>query len=160
MKILLNVNGEARECDVEPRALLSDVLREGLRLTGTHIGCEHGACGACTVHINGVASRSCLVLAAMCDGQTIVTIEGVRSAPAADLLRRQFVKYHALQCGFCTPGMLMTGLDILRRHKRPSEGVIRKEMSGQVCRCTGYLGIVEAIRAAGEELAASGDHRP
>lgn len=159
MKILLKVNGEAHECEVEPRALLSDVLREELHLTGTHVGCEHGACGACTVHIDGVANRSCLVLAAMCDGQAIVTVEGTRDDPKGDVLRRQFMKHHALQCGFCTPGMLMMGLDILRRHERPSEEVIQKELSGQVCRCTDYLGIVEAIRAAGEELAAA-DRRP
>lgn len=159
MKIAFQVNGTTRECEVEPRALLSDVLRETLHLTGTHIGCEHGACGACTVHIDGVASRSCLVLAAMCDGQAVVTVEGMRDDPKAEVLRRQFTAHHALQCGFCTPGMLMMGLDILRRHERPSAELIRKELSGQVCRCTGYQGIVEAIRAAGEALAA-GERRP
>lgn len=153
MKISLKVNGEARERELEPRALLCDFLREDLHLTGTHVGCEHGACGACTVHIDGVASRSCLVLAAMCDGQSVVTVEGVRDDHRADVLRRQFMKHHGLQCGFCTPGMLMMGLDILRRHKQPSEEIIRNELSGQICRCTGYVGIVEAIRAAAEELA-------
>jgi len=140
---------------VEPRESLADVLRERCGLTATHLGCEHGACGACTVLVDGKVTRSCITLAAMCDGRSVQTLEGLLNDPRMDVLRRHFHQSHALQCGFCTPGMLVMGRDILLRFRRPDEKTVRHELSGQICRCTGYQGIVEAIVAAGEELAAS-----
>jgi carbon-monoxide dehydrogenase small subunit len=141
--------------DVEPRLTLADFVRDRCGLTATHLGCEHGACGACTVIVDGLLTRSCLQLAAMCDGRSVQTLEGLRNDPAMDLLRRHFHHSHALQCGFCTPGMLIAGRDILRRHPRPDAATVRHELSGQICRCTGYANIVKAIVAAGEEMAAN-----
>jgi carbon-monoxide dehydrogenase small subunit len=148
----LTLNGSKVTQVIEPRENLADFLRERCGLTATHLGCEHGACGACTVVVDGQATRSCITLAAMCDGRSVQTLEGLRNEPLMEVLRRHFHHAHALQCGFCTPGMLVTARDILQRHRRPDEKTVRHELSGQICRCTGYAGIVEAIVAAGEDL--------
>ena len=150
--VTVDLNGSKVMHPIEPRENLADFLRERCGLTATHIGCEHGACGACTVMVDGQATRSCIMLAAMCDGRSVQTLEGLRSDPLMEVLRRHFHQSHALQCGFCTPGMLVTARDILQRHRRPDENTVRHELSGQICRCTGYAGIVQAIVAAGEEL--------
>jgi aerobic carbon-monoxide dehydrogenase small subunit len=150
--LALEVNGSKVTQAIEPRENLADFLRERCGLTATHIGCEHGACGACTVVVDGQATRSCIMLAAMCEGRSVQTLEGLRADPVMEMLRRHFHQSHALQCGFCTPGMLVTARDILLRHRRPDENTVRHELSGQICRCTGYAGIVQAIVAAGEEL--------
>jgi carbon-monoxide dehydrogenase small subunit len=154
--VSIELNGVKIEDDVEPRQSLADFLRERCGLTATHLGCEHGACGACTVMVDGLTTRSCLSLAAMCDGRAVTTLEGLRADDLTTLLRRHFHEGHALQCGFCTPGMLIVARDILQRHPRPDEKTIRHELSGQICRCTGYANIVKAIAAAGEELAENG----
>ena len=153
MTIKLELNGEPISLEVSPRESLADVVRDRCNLTGTHLGCEHGACGACTVAIDGTVARSCIVLAVMVDGCKIETIEGTRSADDMNVIRRHFHEKHALQCGFCTPGMLMMARDIIARYPKPTEEVIRAQLSGQICRCTGYAGIVSAIQAAAEELA-------
>lgn len=150
--VSFTLNGEAVTELVEPRDILADVLRDKQRLTGTHLGCEHGACGACTVVIDGKPARSCIVLAVMCEGRSVETIEGTRGDAVMNVIRRHFHEKHALQCGFCTPGMLMSARDIIARHKRPDEATVRRELSGQVCRCTGYMGIVAAILGAAAEL--------
>lgn len=160
MSITLMLNGEETQQTIEPRAILADVLRDGCGLTGTHLGCEHGACGACTVALDGMAVRACVVLAVMCDGRTVETIEGTRGDPVMDVIRRHFHTHHALQCGFCTPGMLMMARDIIARHPCPDEALIRAQLSGQVCRCTGYMGIVAAIRSAAAELHPEAVSRP
>lgn len=152
--IELELNGEPISLDVSPRETLADFLRDRCNLTGTHLGCEHGACGACTVAINGTVARSCIVLAVMVDGSKVETIEGTRTADNMNVIRRHFHEKHALQCGFCTPGMLMMARDIIARYPKPTEEIIRSQLSGQICRCTGYAGIVSAIQAAAEELAA------
>ena len=144
-KIRLTLNGRPVEADVEPRTHLADFLRERLHLTGTHLGCEHGVCGACTVLIDGAPARSCIVFAAACDGADVHTIEGFAEDGLMNALRAAFSKRHALQCGYCTPGMLMAGWDIARRLPGADESRIRKELAGNLCRCTGYRGIVEAI---------------
>jgi aerobic carbon-monoxide dehydrogenase small subunit len=153
--ITVEVNGQKLTRDFEPRLSLADFLRDHCGLTATHLGCEHGACGACTVTLGGEATRACLVLAVMCDGRAIETLEGLRPDPVMAILRKHFHESHALQCGFCTPGMLIMARDILRRHVRPSTEAIRHELSGQICRCTGYANIVKAIAAAGLEMAAT-----
>jgi carbon-monoxide dehydrogenase small subunit len=150
--ITLELNGATVAHRVEPRETLADFLRERCGLTATHLGCEHGACGACTVVLDGVAARSCLHLAVMCDGRSVLTLEGLRSDPVMEVLRRHFHESHGLQCGFCTPGMLIMARDILRRHRRPDAAIVRHELSGQICRCTGYTGIVRAIVTAGGEI--------
>jgi carbon-monoxide dehydrogenase small subunit len=151
--VTLEVNGASAAFDVEPRETLADVLRERCRLTATHLGCEHGACGACTVLVNGTATRSCLRLAVMCDGQSVQTLEGLREDWITQVLRRNFHEHHAVQCGFCTPGMLVTARDILLRLATPDTQNVRNELSGQICRCTGYANIVRAIVAAAKEIA-------
>jgi aerobic carbon-monoxide dehydrogenase small subunit len=150
--ITIQLNGTKVAHNIEPRETLADFLRERCNLTATHLGCEHGACGACTVAVDDQATRSCLVLAAMCDGRSVTTLEGLRSDATMDVLRRHFHECHALQCGFCTPGMLMMARDMLQRLRRPDENTVRHELSGQICRCTGYTGIVNAIVAAGQEI--------
>ena len=152
MRISVTLNGEAVAQDVEPRETLADFIRERAGLTATHLGCEHGACGACTVDVDGRATRACLYLAVMADGQSVTTLEGLANDPTMVVLKRRFHEGHALQCGFCTPGMLVTARDILSRHTTPDAPTIRKELSGQLCRCTGYANIVAAIEAAGREL--------
>jgi carbon-monoxide dehydrogenase small subunit len=151
--ITLKMNGRVRTFAVEPRDTLATFLRESCDLTGTHLGCEHGACGACTVLVDGMAARSCAILAVMADGRSVQSIEGLRDDPIMAVVRRHFHECHALQCGFCTPGMLVTAWDILRRHRAPDAALIRRELAGQICRCTGYVGIIEAIRRAGAEFA-------
>ena len=141
------VNGRHRCESVEPRLLLSDFLRHGLGLTGTHVGCEHGVCGACTVILDGVAVRSCLMLAAQVDGHELQTVEGLAANGALTPLQEAFREEHALQCGFCTPGMLMTAVDLLA-HGRPTREDVTDALSGQICRCTGYEPIVRAILKA------------
>jgi carbon-monoxide dehydrogenase small subunit len=151
LTISVTVNGQRYERTVEPRLLLSDFLRHELGLTGTHVGCEHGVCGACTILINGEPARSCIMLAAQADGHDIDTIEGL-AGPNGELnaLQSAFRECHGLQCGFCTPGILMTMTAFLREHPTPSEPEIRGALSGNLCRCTGYQHIVEAVqRAAG-----------
>jgi aerobic carbon-monoxide dehydrogenase small subunit len=150
--VTVELNGAKIACDVEPRETLADFLRERCRLTATHLGCEHGACGACTVVVDGKATRSCLRLAVMCDGASVQTLEGFRNEPIVEMLRRHFHELHALQCGFCTPGMLVMARDILLRRPNPDAQTVRHQLSGQICRCTGYAGIVNAIVAAGKEL--------
>jgi len=145
--IRLTVNGHAREGRCEPRKLLVDFLREDLGLTGTHVGCEHGVCGACTVLVDGEAARSCLMLAVQANGAEVLTVEGLMVDGALHPLQRAFHEHHALQCGFCTPGMLLTALDLLRVNPRPTEDEIRQGLSAVLCRCTGYHGIVDAVAA-------------
>ena len=149
------VNGTAFERDVEPRRLLADFLREDLGLTGTHVGCEHGVCGACTVLLDGDSARSCLTLAVQADGAAVETVEGLGTVDSLHPLQHAFCEHHALQCGFCTPGMLMTALDLLRKHPSPTEEEIREGLSGNLCRCTGYEHIVRAVRAAADAGAAA-----
>ncbi len=144
--INLNVNGKQVSATVEPRLNLADFLRDGQMLTGTHVGCEHGVCGACTVEIDGAPARSCIAYAAACDGATIRTIEGLDADPVMVQLREAFSAEHALQCGYCTPGMMVTARDIVMRLPQADEARIRKELSGNLCRCTGYVGIVRAIQ--------------
>jgi carbon-monoxide dehydrogenase small subunit len=150
--VAIELNGSKVMLVIEPRETLADVLRERCNLTATHLGCEHGACGACSVVLDGEVTRSCLQLAVMCDGRSAVTLEGLRDDTVTDILRRHFHEGHALQCGFCTPGMLVMARDILRRHRRPDAETVRHELSGHICRCTGYANIVAAVVAAGEEL--------
>jgi aerobic-type carbon monoxide dehydrogenase small subunit (CoxS/CutS family) len=147
-KIRLKINGEMREGWAEPRKLLVDFLREDLGLTGTHVGCEHGICGACTIMFNGEAVRSCLMLAVQADGAELMTVEGLAQRDTLHPLQEAFREHHALQCGFCTPGMLIAALDLLRVTQSPSEEEIRHALSAVLCRCTGYQGIVEAVKAA------------
>ena len=156
--LTLQLNGSKVTHEVEPRETLADFLRERCRLTATHLGCEHGACGACTVAVDGQATRSCLRLAIMCEGQFVQTLEGLEDDLTMEVLRRHFHQSHALQCGFCTPGMLMMARDILLRMTNPNAQTVRDQLSGQICRCTGYSGIVTAIVAAGREL--DGAKRP
>ena len=150
ISITVNVNGQAYQREVEPRTLLSDFLRHELELTGTHVGCEHGVCGACTILLNGEAVRSCLLLAVQADGQTIETVESLGSADALNPLQQAFWEKHGLQCGFCTPGILMTLTPFLARNPEPTEAEIRDALSGNLCRCTGYVNIVKAVRLAAE----------
>jgi carbon-monoxide dehydrogenase small subunit len=150
--ITVELNGSKVAHYVEPRETLADFLRDRCRLTATHLGCEHGACGACTVLVNGKATRSCLRLAVMCDGSTVQTLEGFRGDHIMDSLRRHFHECHALQCGFCTPGMLVMARDILLRLPRPDAETVRSQLSGQICRCTGYANIINAVVAAGQEI--------
>ena len=150
--VRLTVNGMAREGRCAPRKLLVDFLREDLALTGTHVGCEHGICGACTILVDGEAARSCLMLAVQADGAELTTVEGLMRDGALHPLQEAFREHHGLQCGFCTPGMLMTALDLLRAHPDPSEAEIREGLSAVLCRCTGYHGIIKAVQAAAPHL--------
>lgn len=143
--ITMEVNGEQVSTTARPRTHLADLLREELRLTGTHLGCEHGVCGACTLEIDGAPARSCITLAVACDGARIRTVEGFDEDPVMQSLRSAFNEHHALQCGYCTPGMLITARDIVLRLPDADEARIREELAGNLCRCTGYVGIVRAI---------------
>jgi len=149
LTIDVTVNGVRQRRDVEPRLLLSDFLRQDLGLTGTHVGCEHGVCGACTVLLDGEAVRSCLMLAVQADGRDVATVEGLGSGEELHPLQAAFRQAHALQCGFCTPGILMTLVPFLREHPSPDEAQIREALSGNLCRCTGYQNIVDAVKLAG-----------
>jgi aerobic-type carbon monoxide dehydrogenase small subunit (CoxS/CutS family) len=152
----LEVNGETYERDVEPRALLSDFIRHELGLTGTKVGCEHGVCGACTVQFDGEPVRSCLMLAVQSDGHAVRTIEGLEQQGEQHPLQRAFHERHALQCGFCTAGFLMSMEAFLRDRPDASEREIREALAGNICRCTGYLGIVEAVEQAAREMRGGG----
>jgi carbon-monoxide dehydrogenase small subunit len=152
--VRLTVNGHARSATVDARVTLADFLREQCHLTGTHLGCEHGVCGACTVLWNGRAVRSCIMLAVQADGGTIMTVEGLGREGALHPIQQAFLEEHGLQCGFCTPGILMTVSALLVEHPRPSDEEIRVWLAGNLCRCTGYVNIVRAVRRAGALLAA------
>ena len=145
-RISINVNGKPVQADVEPRTHLADFLREQQLLTGTNLGCEHGVCGACTLEIDGAPARSCITYAVACDSASVRTIEGFNDDEVMAQLRDAFTAEHALQCGYCTPGMLITARDIVMRLPDADEARIRKELSGNLCRCTGYMGIVAAIK--------------
>ena len=150
MDIVVTVNGQKYAASVEPRLLLSDFIRDTIGLTGTHVGCEHGVCGACTVLVNGDSVRSCLTLAVRTDGADIVTVEGLGTPDRLNEIQNQFREKHGLQCGFCTPGMLMTAMDLLKKYPLSSDAEIREGLSGNLCRFTGYQNIVAAIRAAAD----------
>jgi aerobic-type carbon monoxide dehydrogenase small subunit (CoxS/CutS family) len=152
MDVRLTVNGKVREGRCEPRTLLADFLRDTLDLTGTHVGCEHGICGACTILFNGEAARSCIMLAVQADGAEIVTIEGLATGGTLHPLQQAFHEKHGLQCGFCTPGMLIAALDFLRTNPSPTEDEARVALSAVLCRCTGYQNIVAAVMAAAEQM--------
>jgi len=146
--VRLTVNGTPREGRCVPRKLLVDFVREDLGLTGTHVGCEHGICGACTILVDGEAARSCLMLAVQADGAELTTVEGLAQGGALHPLQEAFREHHGLQCGFCTPGMLLTALDFLRVNPQPTEQEIREGISAVLCRCTGYHGIIKAVASA------------
>ena len=152
-RVRVRVNGKVVADDVPPRLSLADFLRERRNLTGTHLGCEHGVCGACTILIDGEPARACLAFAVACDEREIRTIEGFGGDAVMTALRQAFHRHHALQCGFCTPGMLVTAYDLIKRDRARSEQDIRKGLAGNICRCTGYTNIVAAIAAAAAALA-------
>jgi aerobic carbon-monoxide dehydrogenase small subunit len=145
IKVRLTVNGKTVEASVPPRVTLADFLREQLGLTGTHLGCEHGVCGACTILVDGEAARSCLIFAVQADGASVTTVEGITPEGGLNPLQAAFRRHHALQCGFCTSGMLMTATALLRRSPKPTAEEVRDALSGNLCRCTGYVPIVEAV---------------
>ena len=151
--ITVNVNGVARTREVETRLTLVDFLRHELKLTGTHVGCEHGVCGACTVLVGGMSARACLMLAVQCDGQEVTTVESLATDGKLNVLQQSFQDHHGLQCGFCTPGILMTLTEFLRDHPAPSEAEVRNVLSGNLCRCTGYQAIVAAALDAVKRMA-------
>ncbi len=154
--ITVTVNGKSCQAAVEPRLLLADFLRQTLGLTGTHVGCEHGVCGACTVLLDGDSVRSCLMFAVQADGRSVETVESLGSIGRLNALQESFHEHHALQCGFCTPGMLITASDLIRKYPLATDDDIREGLSGNLCRCTGYEHIVKAIRAV---VSKSGDIR-
>ena len=153
MDIQLKVNGQSHRVQIEPRALLADVLRDQLRLTGTHIGCDTSQCGCCTVLLDGQSVKSCSVLAAQADGSEVTTIEGLSNGDKLHPVQAAFTECHALQCGFCTPGMIMATVGLLRRCPQPSDADIAEGLSGNLCRCTGYVHIAAAVRQAAKEQA-------
>jgi carbon-monoxide dehydrogenase small subunit len=153
MKISVTVNGVDEVLDISSNALLADVIRDQLYLTGTHIGCDTSQCGACTVHLNGIAVKSCTVLAAQADGQAVTTIEGIGSPADLHPMQAAFREHHALQCGFCTPGMIMRGIDLVNNSEALDEAAIREGLEGNICRCTGYHNIVKAMAHAAIEMA-------
>ena len=152
IEITLTVNGKERKARVVPRLLLSDFLRHQLSLPGTHVGCEHGVCGACNVLVDGVALRSCLMFAVQADGCEITTVEGLGSIKKLHPLQQAFWEEHGLQCGFCTPGMLMAAYELLTNNPNPTEDDVREAISGQLCRCTGYQNIVKSIMSAAQKM--------
>jgi aerobic-type carbon monoxide dehydrogenase small subunit (CoxS/CutS family) len=152
VRISVEINGRSYEGDVEPRTLLSDFIRHGAGLTGTKVGCEQGVCGACTVQLDGEPVRSCLMLAAQANGRTLRTVEGLAADGELHPLQRAFHEAHALQCGFCTPGFLMSIEAVLREDPHAGEEELREALAGNLCRCTGYLGIVEAVKHAAREM--------
>jgi carbon-monoxide dehydrogenase small subunit len=157
MRVAFMVNGRPADIDVEPRQSLADCLRDGLRLTGTHLGCEHGVCGACTVLVDGAPIRSCLMFAVQAEGTRIVTVEGLSPDDGLTPLQRAFRKHHALQCGFCTPGMLAVAHALLSAEPTADAARIRRALAGNLCRCTGYVGIVEAVLEARASYHCRGD---
>jgi aerobic-type carbon monoxide dehydrogenase small subunit (CoxS/CutS family) len=152
LDVRLTVNGKAREGRCEPRTLLVDFLRDNLALTGTHAGCEHGICGSCTILFNGEAARSCIMLAVQADGGEIITVEGLARDGKLHPLQQAFHEHHGLQCGFCTPGMLIAAMDFLQTNPSPNEQEVREGLSAVLCRCTGYQNIVAAVLAAAAEM--------
>jgi carbon-monoxide dehydrogenase small subunit len=150
MDIRVTINGETYERDVEPRKLLIHFIRDDLGLTGSHIGCDTGNCGACSVLVDGTLVKSCMMLAVQADGATIETVEGLAGDGELTSLQQAFSDHHALQCGYCTPGMLMSATALLRKNRNPSEEEIRTAIQGNICRCTGYVNIIEAIKAVAE----------
>jgi carbon-monoxide dehydrogenase small subunit len=153
-RVNLVVNGESRSLEVEGRTLLVHALRDGLGLTGTHVGCDTSQCGACTVLVGGRAVKSCTMLALQAEGAEVTTIEGLAGGDGLHPIQRAFVEHHGLQCGFCTPGVILTAADLLSREPNPDDATIRHSLRGNYCRCTGYHTIVDSIRAAAEELRA------
>ena len=153
-KVSMNVNGKKVSADVEDRTLLVHYLREAQGLTGTHVGCDTSQCGACVVHVNGKAVKSCTMLAAQAEGATVLTIEGLANGNELHPVQAAFREHHGLQCGFCTPGMIMAAVDMIERHgANLDEATIRHELEGNICRCTGYHNIVKAIKAAADQMA-------
>ncbi len=150
--VSMTVNGKAVSGDVEPRTLLVQFIRENLGLTGTHVGCDTSQCGACVVHVDGVSAKSCTMLAAQAEGAEVTTIEGVAQNGELHPMQEAFRENHGLQCGFCTPGMVMSAIDLLQRHPKPDEATIRKELEGNICRCTGYHNIVKAVLAGSKAM--------
>jgi carbon-monoxide dehydrogenase small subunit len=155
ISIALTVNGVAHTGALEARRSLVDFLRYDLRLTGTHVGCEHGVCGACTVLLNGRTVRSCLLFAVQANGTEVMTIEGLSKSATLHPLQQAFQEHHALQCGFCTPGMVLAALEILRENPKPTEEEIRAGLAGNLCMCTGYVNIVRAVQAAAAQTTAA-----
>ena len=151
-KVEIKVNGKSVAREVEDRTLLVQLLREELGLTGTHVGCDTTQCGCCVVHMDGRPVKWCSVLAAMADGTEVLTIEGIGSPEKLHPMQEAFREFHALQCGFCTPGMIMTAIDIVRRHRQPDDETVRRELDGNLCRCTGYENIVRAIQACAARM--------
>ncbi|MEH6401995.1 MAG: (2Fe-2S)-binding protein [Sneathiella sp.] len=150
--VSMTVNGKSVSANVEPNTLLVQFIRDNLRLTGTHVGCDTSQCGACTVHVNGNSAKSCTMLAVQAEGAEITTIEGLASGDELHPMQAAFKENHGLQCGFCTPGMIMSSIDLLKRHPNPSEETIRTELEGNICRCTGYHNIVKSVKAASENM--------
>lgn len=150
--VRLTVNGKPYEAEAEPRTTLVDFLRHGLGITGTHVGCEHGVCGACTVLINGKTARSCLTLAVQVDGASLSTIDGLANGDELHPIQQAFIEEHGLQCGFCTPGMIMATHELLHEHPNPTDDDIREALGGQICRCTGYQSIYRAVRLAATKM--------
>ncbi len=152
MNVSMTVNGKAVAAEVEPRTLLVQYLREHLGLTGTHVGCDTSQCGACVVHVDGASVKACTMLAAQAEGATVVTIEGLANGDALHPMQEAFRDNHGLQCGFCTPGMVMSAVDIATRHPNPSEQTVREQLEGNICRCTGYHNIVKAVQAGAKAM--------
>ena len=151
-RVTITVNGERRTLDIEPRLLLAHLLRQGLELTGTHVGCDTTGCGACTVLLNGRPAKSCTVLAVQADGREVETVEGLASAQQLDPIQEGFKEEHGLQCGFCTPGMMLAAKALLERNPNPTEDDVRWALSGNICRCTGYQNIVKAVLWAADKM--------
>lgn len=154
-RVRLTVNGQPESVEVEPRAILADVLRDNLGLTGTHLACEHGVCGACTVLIDGEAARSCLVFAVQAEGSSVTTVEGISGGEGLNPVQEAMRDCHGLQCGFCTPGIVVSMTAYLSSHPNPTDDDLREAMSGNLCRCTGYQGILAAARQAADRMNAS-----
>jgi len=153
VKVALTVNGKPASAEVEERTLLVNFIRDNLRLTGTHVGCDTAQCGACTIHMNGRAVKSCNMLAMQAEGAELVTIEGIAKADGTlHPMQEAFRQHHGLQCGFCTPGMVMSAIDLVKNFPDPSEELIREQLDGNLCRCTGYHNIVKAIKAASQTM--------
>jgi aerobic carbon-monoxide dehydrogenase small subunit len=155
MEVTITVNGTAHTLDIEPRELLVHVIREDLRLTGTHIGCDTTSCGACTVLYDGVPVKSCTLFGVQADGVVITTVEGLLTAAGLDPMQAAFKEHHGLQCGYCTPGMMLVGKALIERNPTPSDDDVRSAIGGNICRCTGYMNIVKAIQAAAAEQSAA-----
>ena len=153
MAVTLTVNGRAYDIEVEPRRTLADAIREGCGLTGTHLGCEHGVCGACTILFDGAPVRSCLIFAVQAEGAALRTVEGLADGQSLHPLQQAFIDNHALQCGFCTPGFLMLATGVLAREPGIGEAALREALSSNLCRCTGYVNILKAVMAAAAEMA-------